>query len=275
MLTSLASDLIRENRELDDLLSALSDAEWNRPTAFFGWTVRDQVLHLAQVDAFGLASMRDPEEFATIFAEVRRLQGEGVELSEQARQAAEGLSPDDILAAWREGYETIGTRFRASDPKARMRWFGPDMSLVSFASARLMEVWAHGQDIFDMLGIVRRPTDRLRPICELGVRTFGWSFANRDEPVPPRPAVQLSAPSGALWTWPGEAGEVRGSALDFALVVTQRRPFEETALAADGEGARRWLEIAQCFAGAPQARALPGSRPRLPAEPEAESGAGQ
>jgi uncharacterized protein (TIGR03084 family) len=263
VLTDLAESLLKENRDLDALVSSLPD--WGRETPFFAWTIRDQILHLRQVDEFGLTSMRDPDEFDAIFRDVRRQQAAGIELSEQARRAAVHLTEGEILAAWRKTYEAIVERFRASDPKARMTWFGPDMSLMSFAAARQMEVWAHGQDIYDLLGLPRQPTDRLRNICDLGVRTFAWSFRNRGQEPPDPPDVTLDAPSGGTWHWAGapNGGMIRGSALDFALVVTQRRPVEDTLLEAHGEGARLWLEIAQCFAGAPQARSAPGSRPRL------------
>jgi uncharacterized protein (TIGR03084 family) len=263
MLMQLSDAVLAENRELDALVASLPDADWERRTGFFDWTIRDQILHLHQVDLFGLASMRDASEFDAIFREVRAAQAEGVELSEQARRAYAGKAPQEILSIWRATYEEMVERFRASDPKARMKWFGPGMGVLSFASARQMEVWAHGQDIYDLLGTRREPKDRIRNICEIGVRTFGWSFRNRGLEVPPVPRVELEAPSGALWEWPGdENGTVRGTALDFALVVTQRRPFEETGLIAEGEAAAKWLAIAQCFAGAPQERAAPGSRPR-------------
>jgi uncharacterized protein (TIGR03084 family) len=127
------------------------------------------------------------------------------------------------------------------------------MRLQSFANARQMEVWAHGQDIYDLLAVERHSNDRIRAICDLGVRTHGYSFSNRglDRPVPP--AVVLAAPGGSTWTWNDDAGErVTGSALDFALVVTHRRRVGDTALIAKGEGAVAWLAIAQCFAGEPR-----------------------
>lgn len=263
MLTQLSADVLAENRELDALVSGLGESDWERQTAFFDWTVRDQILHLHQVDLLGLASMRDPAEFDALFREVRAGQAEGVELSEQARRAFAGRSMADILTVWRATYEAMAERFRLSDPKARMQWFGPDMGVLSFASARQMEVWAHGQDIYDLLGVRREPKERIRNICEIGVRTFGWSFRNRGMDVPETVTVELESPSGTVWEWPGAGqGSVRGTALDFASVVTQRRPYEETELVAEGEGAREWLEIAQCFAGAPQERAAIGSRPQ-------------
>jgi uncharacterized protein (TIGR03084 family) len=268
MLERMSDDLIAECRELDAFVSALNDAAWDRPTDFFGWTVRDQILHLHQVDMFGLASMRGADEFAEEKRITRAGQAEGVELSEQARRRFAGVGREAIMATWRTTYETLVECFRLADPRARMTWFGPDMSVVSFASARQMEVWAHGQDIYDLFGVTRAAHERIRNICEIGVRTFGWSFRNRELEVPAAPAVRLTSPGGATWEWPGEAGSVTGPSLDFALVVTQRRAVEDSRLVVDGAIARQWMEIAQCFAGAPQARAEPGSRPPVAVDSE-------
>jgi uncharacterized protein (TIGR03084 family) len=266
VLDAICEDLLAENRELDAFISALPPEEWARVTPFFGWTIRDQILHLHQVDRFGLISLESAERFAETVKVVRAGQAEGLELSEQMRREFAGVSDGDVLRVWRETYESMIAQFRSIDPKTRLTWFGPPMSLVSFATARQMEVWAHGQDIYDVLGLKRAAADRIRNVCDIGVRTFAWSFRNRGMDVPPRPAVTLTAPSGATWRWDSEGnGTVSGPALDFALVVTQRRAVEDTALHADGEAAQAWLPIAQCFAGAPQERAAPGSRPPVAA----------
>jgi uncharacterized protein (TIGR03084 family) len=138
--------------------------------------------------------------------------------------------------------------------KDRIPWFGPSMSALSFATARLMETWSHGQDIATALGVTIAPTDRLRHVAHIGVTTRGWSYANRGRTAPEVPVrVELDAPSGAVWTWgPDDAVDrVSGSALDFCLVVTQRLPVESTALRAEGPAATEWMSIAQAFAGPP------------------------
>ena len=69
----------------------------------------------------------------------------------------------------------------------------------------------------------------------------------------------LDAPDGSQWEW-DEAGtdSVRGPALDFCLVVTQRRHRDDTALEVDGDAAQEWISIAQAFAGAPGNGRKPG-----------------
>ena len=49
-----------------------------------------------------------------------------------------------------------------------------------------------------------------------------------------------------------------GTALDFCLVVTQRRHVDDTALQVTGGTARGWLTIAQAFAGRAGAGRTPG-----------------
>ncbi len=264
MLNALSGDVLAENRALYDLVAGLPSDAWSRRTPFFDWTVRDQILHLHQVDRFGLISMDSVESFGETFRAVRAGQADGVELSAQIRGEFSDASDLEVLEIWRAGFESMVDRFLAGDPKERLTWFGPPMSLVSFASARQMEVWAHGQDIYDMVRLARPTYPRIRNICELGVRTFGWSFRNRGLAVPPSPRIRLTGPDEDVWEWAGDdEGLVEGTALDFALVVTQRRAPEDTRLRASGDGALAWLPIAQCFAGAPQEPATPASRPRL------------
>lgn len=262
MREQLIDDLLEENRELDRFVSSLDSASWARETPFFDWTVRDQILHLFQVDRFGLISLEADAPFSETVAAVRAHQAEGIELSQAIREEFAARSNEEVLETWRQGYRAIAAALRDAAEGTRLDWFGPPMGVASFATARLMEVWAHGQDIYDLFEVRREPTARIRHICELGVRTFGWSFRNRELDVPQRPSVTLTGPGGETWTWDGDGeGTVSGSAHDFALVVTQRRAPSDTGLEAEGEIAREWLSIAQCFAGAPQEPAAPESRP--------------
>ena len=131
------------------------------------------------------------------------------------------------------------------------------MSVASSATARMMETWAHGQDVYDTLGLVHPPTRGLRSIAHLGVATFAFCHTNNGLPVPDQPVrVELDSPDGELWTWgPDDADNVvRGPATDFVLTVTQRRHWSETGLTVVGPVAEAWLDIAQAFAGAPSQR---------------------
>ncbi len=151
---------------------------------------------------------------------------------------------------------------------SRIPWYGPSQSGRSFATARLMETWAHSLDAIEALhalGLAEAPkaTDRLAHICHLGVVTRGWSFVVRDEAPPEADVrVELILPSGQSWSAGSEVAtdRVTGEALDFCLVVTQRRHVDDTDLAIEGDTAQAWMAVAQCFAGSPTLAAPPGTR---------------
>jgi uncharacterized protein (TIGR03084 family) len=171
------------------------------------------------------------------------------------------MSGAALLAWWREARAELLRALPEVDPTSRVPWYGPPMSPASFTTARLMETWAHGQDVADALGIERSPTDRLRHVAFIGVRALPNSYRVRDLPVPEVPVrVELRAPSGEVWCWGDEgAGDVvRGPALDFCLVVTQRRHVDDTELVAEGPVATEWMQVAQAFAGP----AGPGRSPK-------------
>jgi uncharacterized protein (TIGR03084 family) len=135
------------------------------------------------------------------------------------------------------------------------------MSPASFVTARLMETWAHGQDVVDALGQDRPGTPRLRSVAEIGVRARPYSYAAQARPTPEVPVrVELVGPRGEAWAWgPSDATDmVRGPALDFCLLVTQRRHRDDLALESTGPYAQEWVGIAQAFAGARAA----GRQPR-------------
>jgi uncharacterized protein (TIGR03084 family) len=257
-----ADDFRNECLAFEVFLITLPAADWRRRTAFFDWSVADEVMHLHLIDLFGFQSMTDAEGFDSTVKGVRAKQAEGIELSAQMRERFGHLEPEALRRVWRDTWLKMSDRFATDDPKRRIPWFGPSMSVRSFASARQMEVWAHGQDVYDLFGVRRTNSDSIRNICELGVRTFAWSFENRREPPPARaPKLSLRAPSGEVWLWNPDGAEViEGSAEDFALVVTQRRNVLDTALRVEGPAARRWMEIAQCFAGPPESAPAPGAR---------------
>jgi uncharacterized protein (TIGR03084 family) len=257
-----AGDLLAEYRDLDALCATLSPADWRRASAFYGWTAWDEIAHLCYFDETALASVRDPQRFAreaAVLGERTRRE----EISAIARESFGHLDGPALLAHWRPRYQALVAALAPLDPKARLDWYGPTMSARSFATARLMETWAHGQDIWDVMRRRRPATPRLKHIAHLGVTTFAWTFVNRGLPAPQvAPYVQLQAPGGAVWTWgdPACAHSVRGSAEDFCLVVTQRRHVDDTALRYSEGPVAQWLAIAQCFAGPPADGPAPGVR---------------
>lgn len=254
----VVSDLRAEGAELDGLVRDLGLAGWATPTPSPGWTVAHQVAHLAWTDGVALLAATDAGRFG---AEVRRIVAAGAFESQVDLAAADGADRPDLLAHWRQGRATLATALEGVPDGGRLPWFGPPMSATTMATARLMETWAHGQDVADALGVTRAPTARLRNVAHLGVRTRDFAYVVRDLPRPTEQfRVELTGPAGELWTWgPEDAGQrVTGPALDFCLLVTRRRHRDDLALAAEGADARAWLDIAQAFAGPPGDGRSPG-----------------
>lgn len=258
-----ADDLRAEGEELCELLRSLSNSDWDRSTPFKGWTVNDVIGHLHGGDWAVILSMSDPAAYA-VFKKARQEARDRGDEDARNRLGPELESGPRLMAQWYEYFQEMCRQVAAADPKARIQWSGPDMSVRMAATVRMMETWAHGQDIFDLLYRPRIPTDRLKSIAVLGVKTFGWTFRNRDLPVPAdMPHVSLTAPSGATWDFPGAegtAGRVEGAAVDFCHVVTQGRNIADTSLTVTGDTAMQWMAIAQCFAGPPHNPPAPGER---------------
>ena len=258
-----AEDFRAEAEELGSLLATLRDADWERATLFKRWTVNDIIQHLHASDLMACASVAGPDHFARFWAETQASRAAGLTRVQETRQRLGDLIGGRLLQRWRSVMADLCDSLSALPTETRLKWAGPDMGVRMFATARQMETWAHGQAIYDLVGAERRPTERLRNIAELGVRTYGWTFVNRGMPIPGgSPQVRLRGPSGEDWEWNAGAAEcsVSGSALEFCQVVTQVRNVADTALQVTGEPARSWMSMAQCFAGPPEEPPSPGAR---------------
>lgn len=250
-VASVTADLTAEQASLDTVVADLDSAQWELPTPSPGWAVRDQIGHLAYFDHTAALAITDPEAFAAErHALLRAADGDAVTLG-----AARSMTPDELLNHWRTNRAALAAAAATCAEDARVEWYGPSMGAKSFLTARLMEAWAHGQDLCDAVGTTREPTDRLRHIAQLGYITRGWTYINRRLDVPEGEVrVELTAPSGDTWTWGPDHGAdatVTGTALDFCLVTAQRRNVADTDLVVHGEIASDWLEKAQLFAGPP------------------------
>ncbi|HEU4841775.1 MAG TPA: TIGR03084 family metal-binding protein [Ilumatobacteraceae bacterium] len=251
-MDALCDELTAEHDDLDRIVEG---ADLETPTPAPGWTVRDQVTHLWFFDQRALMALTDPDAFRLDAEELLRAG------TDRANEQGRDLEPGELLARWRDDRHRLVAHARTVDPKLRVPWYGPAMGARSFITARLMETWAHGQDVADALGAVRVPTDRLRHVAHIGVGARPFSYvANDREPNPAPIRVELVGPSGDSWTWGPEdaADRVSGPALDFCLLVTQRRHRDDLAVVAEGAAADEWLDIAQSFAGPPGEGRRPG-----------------
>jgi len=261
-MKEICKDLNDEYQTLDTIVAGLDGAGWETKTPFFEWTVKDEIAHIAFFDGTAKLSATNPE----IFKEHVKALFEGRAEAISQLAVLKKMTYPNLLKYWREERTALVNALSRLGQKDRLPWYGPSMSAVSFTTARLMETWAHGQDVVDAVGLSRPATDRLYHIAHLGNITFGWSFVNRQLEVPLVPVrVELASPSGELWTWgPEEARDIiRGSVLGFSLVVTQRRHYADTDLVITGDTAEKWMSLAQCFAGPPETGPGPGKFPKM------------
>lgn len=258
-----AFDFREESEALYGVLEPLDEADFSRTTQFKDWTIDDVLGHLHMWNQAADLSLNDPDAFADLLKQVWSAHKEHKSHLDFMWIWLEGLRGKTLLAAWRDYYLEMTERFAVADPKARVKWAGPDMSVRSSITARHMETWAHGQEVYDLLGLECPNTDRIKNIAVIGINTFGWTFKNRGWDVPEVPPyVRLTAPSGAIWEWndPSESCRVEGDAVEFCKVVTQVRNIADTDLIATGETAVTWMSVAQCFAGGAEDPPAPGTR---------------
>lgn len=259
-LPTLADDLALETASLLTLLDGLTEVDWARPTPAPGWTVADQVVHLAFFDEMAVLGARDRAAFERRRDESPTVDEHGDRIVERTAKQYRGMPAADVDAWFRRARAELDAVYRAADPSLRVPWYGPDMSAAAMLTARIMETWAHGHDVADALDRPWPVTAALRQVAHLCVRALPNSFRARGRPVPEVPVrVELVGPEGDRWEWgPDDAVDrVRGPAVDLCLVATQRRHPADTALVARGPVATEWLTIAQAFAGPPGAGRAP------------------
>ena len=251
LLLALVGDLDAESADLDARVAGLDETGALTPTPADGWSIADTIAHLAATDRDAHLAATDPDGFAALLI---RVAATGPSYVDDLVLGARTTPWTDALRQWRDGRAELREILVGLDPDSRVPWFGPPMSPVSFVTARLMETWAHGQDVSDALGQVRTPTARLRSVAEIGVRARPFAYLVHGLPVPAAPVrVELTGPDGDTWTWGPEVAEdiISGPALDWCLLVTQRRHRDDLCLDVTGIHAQEWAGIAQAFAGAP------------------------
>jgi uncharacterized protein (TIGR03084 family) len=249
--TALLADLAAEVDALAAVVAPLDGSALGTATPAQGWDVADTLSHLAAFDDHATEAVVDPDRFRADLDELLR---RGADPIAEATERGRVLGPAGCRDWWLAAAARFADAAAGLEASIRVPWYGPDMGAMSFVTARLMETWAHGQDVRDALGRPPEVSDRLRHVADIGIRARGYSYVVRGLEVPEVPVrVELVGPGGDRWTWGDEdaADRVRGGALDFCLLVTQRRHRSEVDVEADGAVAEGWLDIAQAFAGPP------------------------
>jgi uncharacterized protein (TIGR03084 family) len=257
-VSDVYADLVVEGETLDRLVARLSVREWTLPTHAPRWTIAHQIAHITSTARLARASATDPATFAAMSAG-------GTEdfdalVGKILQPYLSGL-PTAMLARWRVERAEATKALAAVPPGQLVPWVGRMLPATALASAGVMEVFAHGQDIADALGVRIERTDRIRHLVNFAVGNWQFGYLMRGLAPPGRQfRFMLTAPSGAIWELgPHDATEcVTGPAVDFCLLTTRRRHRADLAMTASGPEACRWLDVAQAYRGNPGPGRLPG-----------------
>lgn len=243
------ADLTAEAAEFEALISGLDEAGWQRPTPAPGWTVAHQAAHLAFIFRLAGTAAGDPEVFAAMTAAA------GADFEGAVNGALReylGDPPEVLLSRWRAERDSSIKALAAVPADQLVPWLVRPLPPAVLCCAGMMELFAHGQDIADALGVTRTPTDRLWHLAWFATLTWDFGYQSRGL-TPPDVAFryELTAPSGAVWEFgPADAEQkITGPAVDFCLLVTRRRHRDDLALRAVGADADHWLDIAQAYRG--------------------------
>lgn len=244
--------LEQESAGLDECVAGLSPEQLTLETPSVGWTIADQIAHLHWTDIASVHAVTGDPAFDALVSRV--MSGDEPNLVDDEAHRLADRPASELLADWRAGRQRLRDALADADPEAPIAWFGPPMRPITMITARVMETWAHGLDIFDALGIAKPAGPPLAAVARIGVRTRGFSFKSRGLEAPDVDVrVELSMPDGTSLDFGSEAAADRftGTAWAFAAVVTQRRHPNDVELRAHGPVAEAWLDVAQAFAGMP------------------------
>jgi uncharacterized protein (TIGR03084 family) len=253
VLDAVLADLAAESDQLESWVTPLAPAEgavdWTTVTTPEGWTISHQIAHLAWTDNASLIAINGGEPFEQLMNLAIQ---EPVGFVDAETEAWSERPPFEQLSRWQLGRADLARALQTVPDGVKIPWFGPPMSPTSMATARFMETWAHGHDVAEGLGKTYPQNDRCKHVCHIGVRARANAYAMRGEQDPGvELRVELTAPSGELWTWGGEDAEnrVTGKGYDFALLATRRRQRGDVDVHAEGPAADTFLDVVQAFAG--------------------------
>jgi uncharacterized protein (TIGR03084 family) len=151
-MRDICKDLADEQAAIDDIVKDLDEAGWQTVTPFYGWRIKDEISHIAYFDRAAFLAATDVKAFNKDVEKMLEGFTNFDDMHKKVNSVGGALSGAELLAWWRKERAQLIEAFLSVDPKTRLPWYGPPMAPKSSATARLMETWAHGQDIVDALG---------------------------------------------------------------------------------------------------------------------------
>ena len=248
-LPETVADLTAEGDDLEKLIASLSAAEWSLPTPAPGWTIAHQVAHLSFIFHLAATAASDHEAFQVMMEGAQKDFGGAVNAALAAYLTG---GPEEQFARWRAERAAASDALAAAPPGDMVPWLVRPLPPVILACAGIMELFGHGQDIFDAMAVQREYTDRIKHLVGFAILVWDFGYQSRGLTPPDQEfRFELTAPSGELWAFGPDtaADKVTGPAVDFCLLVTRRRHRDDLALIATGAEADRWLDIAQAYRG--------------------------
>ncbi|CAA9409678.1 MAG: FIG01121062: hypothetical protein [uncultured Pseudonocardia sp.] len=263
-LQSAIAALRADAEEVDRLVADLDPEQWNLPTPAQGWTIAHQIGHLAFVFTIAGLAAGDPDGFRALSARIGTRPGDFDRAVNAALDGYLHLEPAALLARWRAERDAGTAALAAVAEDSVVPWLVNPLPPVVLASAGMMELFAHGQDVADALGVRRTHTDRIAPLVHFAVRTRDFGYpAHGLAPPEEEFRFEVTATSGATWEFgPADAEQrVTAGAVDLCLLVTRRRHPADVDVKAVGELAEQWLDIAQAYRGPAGTGRAPLGRP--------------
>ena len=261
-----AHDFLEESKLLYELLLERNESDLELITQFKNWSIEDVIGHLYLFNVAAIKTVDGPKSFEEFFIPFLQQLQKGKTMVEAQVPWLNGLSGKFLLNKWWDSCLKLEKIYSNTDPKLRVKWAGPEMSARSSITARQMETWSHGHEVFDRLGQKREEGDHIKNIVHLGVSTFEWTFINRKIPLPEsKPFILLKLPSSAEISYfdQNDNSFIKGSAIEFCQVVTQVRNIQDVNLKLTGSIAEEWMSVAQCFAGGAEQPPKPGTRKKI------------
>lgn len=190
---------------LIELLSGLSDEDWNKPTSCSQWSVKDVASHLLGGEIGILSRKRDEYLYAgspiknweELVALINRLNDAWV-------KATRRLSPRLLCDLMRITGEQVCEYFKSLDPFAMgdpVDWAGAGPAPVWLDLAReYTERWHHQQQIRDAAGKPGLKEPRFfAPVLDAFVRALPHTYRNIQAKNATLVALTISGDSGGRW----------------------------------------------------------------------------
>ncbi|MDT0442535.1 maleylpyruvate isomerase family mycothiol-dependent enzyme [Streptomyces johnsoniae] len=220
--TAELAGLAAEQRDFADLLASLGAADWARPSAAAGWSVRDQVAHLADTEEVAADTLTGGPR---AFAEAVSPHASAEDFTAAGCRRGDGMTPAELAGWWHPAAGRTRGLLAGLAAEDRVAW-GFGMPARTFATARLMEHWAHGLDVRDALGLPVAETARLHHVAALGLATLRWALARGRVRWPAGRSLRLdlAAADGTRHAF-GDADAtdvLRGPLLAWCRVATRR-----------------------------------------------------